>query len=195
MATRENRTDATTLGEGKFLRLVRQGKWEFCERHGSTGVVGIVATTAVGEIVLVEQWRDPVGARCVELPAGLVGDDGMSESSADAAGRELEEETGYRAEVVTPLISNGCVSAGLTSETVDLVRAENVVKTGDGGGLEGEEIEVHLVPLAEIDTFLQAKQQDGRLVDFKVWAGLWFCRGGGRGGGMGSGVGGVDKRD
>ena len=53
-----------------------------------------------GQVLLVEQYRVPLGKRCLELPAGLVGDhdDAADEDVLVAAGRELEEETGWRAE-------------------------------------------------------------------------------------------------
>ena len=162
---------------GKFLEMVRRGRWEFVRRRGSTGVVGIVATTAAGELILIEQDRPSVQARVIELPAGLVGDDGdAAESSVKAGKREMLEETGYRAGRVKKLVVGGLPSAGLTDEAVDLVRAEGVVKVADGGGVSGESIEVHAVPLAEIEPFLKRKQRAGRRVDLKVWAALWFCR-------------------
>ena len=164
------------LKTGKFIRLVSRGGWEFVERTGVGGVVGIVATTDVGELILVEQHREPLGCRVIELPAGLVGDDGdAAETSAKAGKRELEEETGYRAGRVSTLVKGGAVSAGLTSETVDLVRAKDVRPVGEGGGIEGEDIQVHVVPLADVPAFLKRKQKAGRRVDFKVYAALWFC--------------------
>ena len=167
----------TTIGEGRFLRLAKRGKWEFCERHGSSGVVGIIATTKGGKLILVEQWREPVGAKAIELPAGLVGDaeDDEGESSVAAALRELEEETGYHARNGGELVvSGGCVSAGMTSERVDLVRAKGVKKIGPGGGVDGEDITVHSIPLKKVPKFLERSQADGCTVDFKVWAALWL---------------------
>ncbi len=165
------------LKTGKFIRLVARGGWEFVERTNAGGVVGIVATTKENGLILVEQHREPVGGRVIELPAGLVGDDGdAAESSAKAGKRELEEEAGYRAGRCSTLVKDGVVSAGLTSETVDLVRAKNVRRVAEGGGVAGEEIEVHVVPMADAAAFLKRKQRAGRRVDFKVYAGLWFCQ-------------------
>ncbi len=67
-------TALETLYSGRFLNLVRRGKWEFVERHSATGVVGIVAVTDEGRLLLVEQFRPPLQKQVIELPAGLAGD-------------------------------------------------------------------------------------------------------------------------
>ena len=87
------------LGQGKYLRLLVKGTWEYTERVGVSGIVGIVPVTDAGELVMVEQFRMPLGRRVVELPAGLAGDiEGQRDEALEsAAARELEEETGYRA--------------------------------------------------------------------------------------------------
>ena len=103
--------DVETLHEGRFLRLVRRGRWEFCQRTTGTGVVGLIATTDHDEIVLIEQSRPAVGGVCIELPAGLVGDDGEADEPLEsAAKRELLEETGFEADHVERLC-HGVVSA------------------------------------------------------------------------------------
>ncbi|HEX4000846.1 MAG TPA: hypothetical protein VHX65_20025, partial [Pirellulales bacterium] len=63
-----------TLASGKYLRLLAQAHWEFAERVNATGAVVIVAMTDERKLLLVEQYRIPVGCRVIELPAGLVGD-------------------------------------------------------------------------------------------------------------------------
>ena len=95
-----NAAKPETLAEGRFLRLVRRGKWEYATRKGVSGIVGIVAVTDDGRLVLVEQDRPPVGKRVIELPAGLAGDVSGQEDEelASAARRELLEETGYAAD-------------------------------------------------------------------------------------------------
>ena len=101
--------DATPiiLADGKHLRFVRRSGWEYVERKGVTGIVGIVAVTDDRKLLLVEQYRTPVNQRVIEIPAGLVGDEAAmeEESQIAAARRELLEETGYYAESLSPLAS------------------------------------------------------------------------------------------
>ena len=162
------------LAEGRFLRLIRRGRWEFVQRTNNSGVVGIIATTDDGRLVLVEQWRPPVGKRCIELPAGLVGDEDPAEEAAVSAARELEEETGYRARSMQYL-TEGVSSAGLTGETLMLFRAKGLEKVHEGGGTEGEKIQVHAVPLEEVPAFVRRRISEGLAVDMKVWTALWFA--------------------
>src|SRR5687767_5385258 len=130
-----------TLGEGRWERLVREDGWEWCERTNARGVVVIAALTPSGGVLLVEQARRPVGARVLELPAGLAGDepDRPDEELAEAARRELEEETGWRAASVE-LVTRGPVSAGLTSEVLSVFVARDLVRVAEGGGVGGERI-------------------------------------------------------
>ena len=161
------------LYEGRFLRLVKQGAWEYVERVNVTGVAVLVPLTSEGEIVLVEQYRIPVGAPMVELPAGLVGDEeGLrDEQILDAANRELEEETGYRARRLQ-VLATAPSSGGMTSEVVTFVLATDLSKVGPGGGVAGEDITVHVVPRRGLLDWLRSKQDQGCLVDPKIYAGL-----------------------
>jgi ADP-ribose pyrophosphatase len=123
----------------------------------------------------VEQYRIPVHARTIELPAGIIGDEPGSsdEAHAEAAWRELIEETGYEAEHIEAL-THGPSSGGLTSETVTLFHATKLRRVGAGGGVAHEDITVHEVSLNEIDSWLAAKVKAGVLIDPKVYAGLYF---------------------
>jgi len=151
--------------------------WEYASRAGASGVVGIVAVTPENRLLLVEQYRPPVARRVIELPAGLAGDfaEARGESLELAAARELREETGYEPAKLR-LLSVGPSSAGLTDETVALFVASNLRKVSDGGGDESEQITVHEVPLNEVAAWLAGKVKLGQLVDFKVFAGLWFLQ-------------------
>ena len=160
------------LGEGRHLRLVRRDGWEFVARPEITGIVVILAVTDADEVVLVEQWRPPVAARVVDMPAGLVGDRGDEPFEA-AARRELEEETGFFAERLEPL-TEAAPSAGLSTEVITFYRAHGLERVGAGGGDETEDIEVHLVPRAGIGTWLEEKRAHGVLVDAKLYAGLYL---------------------
>jgi ADP-ribose pyrophosphatase len=159
-----------TLHAGKFLTMVKRGKWEYVTRTTTQPAVAIVAVTDDQRIVLVEQLRPPVGDRVVELPAGLTGDVAGSEDETliESARRELFEETGYQAERWTKLI-DGYSSPGLTDEFIVVFLAEGLSKTGPGGGDGTESITVHEVPLAEINDWLAHAKR----IDFKVFAGLF----------------------
>lgn len=166
-----------TLCEGKFLALRRDGKWEYAERPNARGAAFIVAVTEARELVLVEQYRVPLHARCIELPAGIIGDEaGFADEGIEAAAlRELEEETGFRASRAERLIS-GPVGAGLTSEILHLVRAHDLQRVHAGGGVDGEDITVHVVPLAGIGEWLAGQSRAGVWVEPRVYAGLWFVQ-------------------
>lgn len=165
-----------TIGQGRFLRLVDDESWEYTERVGASGVVVIVPLTPAGEIVLVEQYRRPLGARILELPAGLSGDkkEFQDEALESAALRELEEETGFKAAEIRFLCS-GPSAAGSSNTLIHFYLATGLQKTGDGGGDEHEDIQVHVVPLKDAEAFAEARQKEGRLVDPKLYIGLYFA--------------------
>jgi ADP-ribose pyrophosphatase len=166
-----------TVAEGKFIRLVRQGKWEYVKRKGVAGIVAIVAVTDDRKILLVEQDRPPVGKRVIELPAGLAGDVAGHEDEelAAAARRELLEETGYEAREMTR-VAEGAASAGISDEVITLFLATGLRKTGEGKGDGSEEITLHEVPLDEVVEWLDARVREGKLVDLKLYSGLFFAQ-------------------
>ena len=152
--------------EGRFIRVHRRGKWEYVSRARGISAAVILAIDE-GHVILIEQFRVPLGCHCLELPAGLVGDDGGDEDAATAAIRELEEETGYRA---TRMINLGryFASPGMSAEGFTLLRAEGLERTGEGGGVEGEDIKVFRVRLEDVPDFVAAKRREGRAVDVKL---------------------------
>jgi ADP-ribose pyrophosphatase len=164
------------LATGRYLTFIDEGGWEYVTRPGVTGIVVIVAVTDDERLVLVEQYRPAVHRHVVELPAGLVGDAAgrQTESLLDAAARELEEETGYRAGEMVALFE-GPIAVGVSDETVSFFRARGLSRVGAGGGDDTEEITVHEVPLAELPSFLAAKQAAGLGVDPKIYAGLYLA--------------------
>jgi ADP-ribose pyrophosphatase len=155
------------LATGQFLALVREGHWEYTERLNATGAAIILAVTPAGNLLLVEQYRIPCHARTLELP-GTTG-----ESHAEAARRELLEETGYAAELIEPL-TFGPASSGVTSELVTLFHASRLRRVGVGGGVGHEAIVVQEVPLDQVEEWLAQKAAAGVLVDPKVFTGLYF---------------------
>jgi len=164
-----------TLGEGKFLRLCRDGRWEWVERKNCTGVVIIVAASEAKEAILVEQYRPSLQGRVIEFPAGLVGDLGEEESLEAAAKREFLEETGFVAKHWTRLIQ-GPPSAGMSPEVVTFFLAQDLSQVEEGGGDEYEDIQIHRVPLVSILEWLRAKENEGKWVDPKVYSGLYFLQ-------------------
>lgn len=167
-----------TLYEGKFLDMVKEGRWEYCRRKNDTQAVMIFACTPEGKVLLVEEFRPPIGKPCLCFPAGLSGDEGP-ESHELAARRELEEETGYRAETMEYLFTAPS-SPGLTSETLHFFLAGGLHKIADGGGVEGENITVREVPMAEIEPWLNAQAARGVAFDSRIFSGLYFLQRQGR---------------
>jgi len=155
-----------TMWQGKYISALKRGRWEFVSRTGSTNAVVIVAEHE-GKVILIEQFRVPVGGRCLELPAGLVGDEDEHATVEDTAVKELEEETGFTCDRVERL-GDFHSSPGMVAESFTLVRAHGVRKVGEGGGTEHEEIEVFLVPRAEIPGFVASRRALGVSVDVKI---------------------------
>ncbi len=167
------KSSARTLYEGRYLRLEERDDWEFVARHHP--VAAIIAWTPADELLLVEQYRKPIAQKTIEIPAGLIGDASGTETESllDAAGRELEEETGWRAGRLTEGIAVP-TSAGLSSEWVRFVWAKDLVQVGPGGGDASEDITVHAVAKADIDDWLAIKYQDGYAIDPKIYAALYW---------------------
>ncbi len=165
------------IGQGRHLHLLSINDWEYVQRTRCSGIVVIVPVTEEGELIFVEQFRPPVGARVIEFPAGLVGDIPGEEDEGllEAARRELLEETGYACQELELLIE-GPVSAGMTTEVITEFLATNARKVADGGGDDSEDIEVHLVPIPEALDWLKRRREAGVLVDAKIPGGLFFVR-------------------
>lgn len=163
------------LYRGKFLAMVRQGHWEYADRVNANGAVVIAAVTPDDKLLLAEQYRIPCGRNVIELPAGIAGDspDTAQEHLEQAARRELLEETGYEAETLTQILT-GPSSAGLTSELVTLFVAKGLRRVGQGGGVHNESITIHEVPVDKAKDWLLEQAAHGKLVDHKVFAGLFF---------------------
>lgn len=172
---RPNPADQTVeiLHEARFLRLCRRGRWEYAERTNAGSAVIVVAVTPEDRVLFVEQFREPIQQRSIEMPAGLVGDIDGAESIELAAQRELEEETGWRAERVE-FLTMGPSSSGMSTEQIAFVRAHGLTRVGTGGGDATENITVHEIPRAEAATWLDSKRRDGWSIDPKLYAGLYF---------------------
>jgi ADP-ribose pyrophosphatase len=162
----DNLPPVEVMCEGKFVRLVKRGKWEFASRARNINAVVILAEHD-GKVILIDQPRVPLGARCVELPAGLVGDEDPVATVEATAIKELEEETGFTAERIE-VLGEFYASPGMVSESFALVRAHGVRRVGDGGGDDNEDINVHLVARADIPNFIEQKRAEGFGIDVKL---------------------------
>jgi len=174
--SRKNRTEETVF-TGRHCEVRRVGVWEYVARRRVAGVVAVLAITSERKILLVEQYRPPLDRRVVELPAGLAGDVTGSEHEAlaEAAHRELVEETGFRA-AGFEFLGEGPSSAGLTNEVISFFRAHQLTRTGAGGGDGSENITVHEVPIDSLVGWLSARRSEGCLVDYKINAALDLAR-------------------
>lgn len=166
----------TLLWQGKYLEIRKSGTWEYAARIGAMAAAVIVAITDAGEIVLVEQFRHAHGARTIELPAGLIGDTDAGDTPAAAAARELHEETGF---VAANWEDFGAfaTSPGMSSEVFQLFRATGLTRAGPGGGVDGEDIVVHVVPLAEVTAFIAAQRRAGHVIDCRLIIALGLIQG------------------
>lgn len=164
----DDETAEAIVWQGQFITAKTRGKWEYVSRARGIKAAVILAVDD-GHVLLVEQYRVPLGANCLELPAGLVGDVTAGEAVETAAARELEEETGYRPARVT-MMGEYYSSPGMVSESFFLVRAEGLEKVGQGGGVEDENIIVHRVPLDTVASFMAAKRAEGCAMDVKLLA-------------------------
>lgn len=165
--------EPVVMCEGKYLRLVKRGHWEYAERTNAGSAVIVIAVTPERKLLFVEQFRIPMGAPTIEMPAGLVGDLDEADTMEEAARRELLEETGWRADEVKVLMV-GPTSSGMSNELIAFVRARGLTRVNAGGGDATEDITVHEVPVDEAPRWLAGKMAAGYSMDPKLWAGLWL---------------------
>jgi len=163
------------LGEGKFLKLWDRKSWEFVQRKGCTGVAIIAAMTPDKKVILVEQFRVPVEANVIELPAGLIGDKNSRESMKKGAQRELFEETGWWPRKMEILMA-GPAASGMSCEELTFCLASDLVKRGEGGGDESEDIITYEVPLSKVESWLKQQEKKGKRIDPKIFSGLYFLK-------------------
>jgi 8-oxo-dGTP pyrophosphatase MutT (NUDIX family) len=129
-------------------------------RIDSSDWVNIIPITAAGEIVMVRQYRHGLDGFTIETPGGLV-DPG--EEPALAAGRELLEETGYRAAEIVPL---GGVNPNpaLFGNLLHVFFGRDAVKVDEVRNESTEETHVELVPQAELAALILGGQVNHALV-------------------------------
>ena len=166
------------MWQGQFVTAKRRGRWEYAGRSRGIRAAAIVALDKEGHVLLVEQYRVPLGKRCLEIPAGLIGDHegDKDEAPEAAAARELEEETGYRADTWETL-GEFYSSPGMVSESFTLLRASDLTRVGEGGGTDSEDIRVHRVALNNLSEFVAARRAEGLAIDVRIamlMAAGWF---------------------
>jgi len=159
--------------QGKFINVIDNNTWEYVSRAGGQYAVSICAITPNKEIILVEQLRVPVEKNVIESPAGLVGDQDENESALESAKRELLEEAGYESNEWTELYTS-TPSPGITDEMSVKMLATNCVKVGEGGGVDEENITVHLVPIKSLITWADRQRKQGKMVDGGIFSGLYY---------------------
>lgn len=156
------------MWEGRFVSARRRGKWEYVAR--SRGIrAAVILAIDDGHVLLVEQYRVPLGRNCIELPAGLIGDHDHNDGEHPevAGARELEEETGFRAETVTSL-GEFWSSPGMVSESFTLLRATGLTRVSAGGGVAGEDITVHRIALDVLEGFIADRRARGDAIDVRL---------------------------
>jgi ADP-ribose pyrophosphatase len=162
--------------QGKFLEAHvapwgTSGQWEYVKRARGIQAAVILALTDAREIVLVEQYRPALGRQCIELPAGLVGDDVEGEDVFASASRELHEETGFEAAHWEPF-GEFASSPGMVGEIFHLFRATGLTRTGAGGGTPTEGIRVHVVAVSAMAAFIADARARGCAIDTRLLIGL-----------------------
>jgi len=151
---------------GRFVLAKRRGRWEYASRARNLRAAVILALDG-GDVILVEQYRVPIGKYCLEMPAGLIGDETENENAIDSARRELEEETGYQAAQWEEL-GEFWSSPGMITESFTLLRATGLTRVGDGGGTDHEDIVVHRVPIARMAGVIAHHRARGHAIDAKL---------------------------
>ena len=166
----------SVVWQGRYLEALQSDGWEWGRRPGGMTAAVILPITDAGEVVLVEEHRVPFGRAVIALPAGLVGDGPGDDSPEAAAVRELAEEAGYIARHWRS-VGEFATSPGMSSETYHFYIATGLERIGQGGGVAGEDITVHLVPLRQVGAFTAAARARGAMIDAKLLALLAFAEG------------------
>ncbi len=165
--------------DGQFIKLIRryfrdsdgtEKVWEMVKRKTFGKIVSIAAITPKNELILEKSYRIPLRAYTLELPAGLMDKPGESES--DAIIRELLEETGYGIKTAE-LLLHGPFNSGLSADDLAIYLGRNAEYVQKQELESGEDIEVILVPLPELSSYLENARKE-MYADIKITAILPF---------------------
>jgi ADP-ribose pyrophosphatase len=138
------------LHETKYACLCEDGGWTFVSRrlpgqqfrdNGKHDAVCIFALNEEGKLVVIKQYRKPMGCDVYELPAGII-DEG--ETPEQAAVREFKEETGMELNVKR-IVSRVSKSAGISDETIVVVGGECTGEPNNKFQEASEDIEIILL--------------------------------------------------
>ncbi|MFQ6011314.1 MAG: NUDIX hydrolase [Nitrososphaerales archaeon] len=155
----EETIESQAIYSGKILALRRDtvkigyGKVAIREIVEHAGAVAIVAFTDEGKIILVKQFRKATNKELLEIPAGTLE---KSEEPIHCALRELEEETGYVASEMKPVLSF-YLAPGYSTEIMHIFRAGTLQKTGQRLE-EDEAVEIIEVELDEAISMIGRKE-------------------------------------
>lgn len=165
----EQRVSTKRIYEGRVLNLrvdeVRlengnSGKREVVEHLGAAAIVPILDG---GEVILVRQYRYPIGIDLLEIPAGTLK---ANEDPKECAVRELEEETGYRCGEISK-VAECFVAPGYSTEKIHLYLAKQLTKTETNLD-DDESIILERYPFPEV----MEKIRTGEIRDAKSIVGL-----------------------
>ena len=145
--------------------------WEAVHRRSRNEAAIIVAQLRPsGKYILVRQFRPPTGGYVLEFPAGLV-DSG--ETPAEAALRELSEETGYQGVVrrVTDIMysSPGMLGEACRLAFIDVDENLPINKSPQPHSEPGEFLDVYVVDPSEISNLMKKEEMRTSHVDIKLF--------------------------
>jgi ADP-ribose pyrophosphatase len=155
--------DSEMLYEGRVIKLRRDrvsmpgGGNAVREVVVHPGAVGVVAYDVLGRIMMVNQYRHPVGKRLWELPAGLL--DVPGEPASAAAKRELTEETALSAEQWDTLVDT-YASPGMTDEATRIFLARGITELAPEHPATDEEADMELAWVPLDDAVFRVMQGD-----------------------------------
>ncbi|NVP17835.1 NUDIX hydrolase [Candidatus Gracilibacteria bacterium] len=170
-----------TITSGKHLELVRinleGGRiYEACSRVGNkNAVAGLLRHTENNSYILIEQYRYPVKQKVLELVAGLVDKEGLSEQ--EIMQEEVVEETGYKKIKSIDYLGKTSGSAGKSSETTTLFDIEIIGEKDKQNLGEMEDIKVIEIPYNDFDSFINSQIKSGIIIDPKVCMAVYMTMG------------------